>query len=433
MRRRIVGLVFVLTAAALLMLSVPLGLEVRNRIRSDERSKLARSAAITAADISVEATIGSDPIELPLTIPGGPRLAVYSAGGIRMVGDGPARLDSALSPIRAGHVADATTASELVVAVPIAVDEEVRVIVRAAQSRSIVTNAARSSLVRVGLAALLALAAATVAAVALSNKLLRPLRSLHTMAHRIGTADSHRPQSNRSSGIAEFDAIANALESSAARVDQSLTRERAFSADVSHQLRTPLTGLRLALENEIEQPQVDHLIALRHALTDVDRLTATVESLLSLARDTSDHLGVVDCVPTVTERVAAARRRFNEEGRNVHFRADGPMRVRATTAAINEIVDVLLSNAQQHATGAVTVRVEHRANHVVVSVQDEGPGISMPAAVFVRRDVHATGTGIGLALGRRLAQAEGGDLMLTHHDSFSRFELILNADVGSTN
>ncbi len=430
MRRRIVGLVVVLTAAALLLLSIPLAFEARSRIRSDERSKLARFAAITASDISIEGTIGRDPIELPQANPGDPQLGVYSAAGQRLVGVGPTQLDSALTSVQAGRVREVTTSSELVVAVPIAVDEEVRVVVRAAQSNAIVRRALRTSLLRIAVAAFLALTAATGAAIALSNRLLSPLRALHAMAQGIGTTDLHP---GPSSGVAELDAIGRALHVSATRVDTSLARERAFSADVSHQLRTPLTGLRLALENEIDHPRADRNAALNDALLDVDRLEATVESLLSLARDVGVHTMTIDCRPIIADRIAGTRGLFDAQHRAVRFDESKPIAIRANPSAVAEIIDVLLSNALHHARGTVRVDVDRLADNVVIGVDDDGPGLANPDTAFRRRDASAAGTGIGLALGRRLAQAEGGDLVLARYQSSCRFELILptaNSSVG---
>jgi signal transduction histidine kinase len=422
MRRRIVGLVFALTAAALLLLSIPLALEARSRIRSDERSKLARFAAITASDISVEGTVGRDPIELPAVSRGAPLLAVYSAEGVRLEGNGPDRLDATLTPPQPGQVREISTASELVVAVPIAVDEQVRVVVRAAQSNTIVNRAFRTSLLRIGSAALLALGAATGAALALSNRLLRPLRMLHTMAQGIGNTDM---KPSPVSGVAELDAIGHALHVSASRVTTSLIRERAFSADVSHQLRTPLTGLRLSLENEIEHPRSDHNAALKDALRDVDRLEATVESLLSLAREGGGQATTSDCRPMIADRVTQASRLFDAQHRLIRFDEAGPIVAQATLSAVAEIIDVLLSNALHHANGTVRVEIERSEAHVVIAVDDDGPGLAQPDAAFRRRDPSAAGSGIGLALGRRLAQAEGGDLVVARYQPSCRFELIL--------
>jgi len=295
-------------------------------------------------------------------------------------------------------------------------------VVRAAQSEATLQAATRRSWTRIAAAALLALLVATGTAIALSNRLLRPLRDLHALAKGIGTTDIPRVTA---SGLSELDAIAEALELSAQRVDDSMTRERAFSADVSHQLRTPITGLRLTLENELEHPRPDRGAAIVDALREIDQLETTVEGLLLLARDTMGRRTAIDCWPAIHQRTTAARRLLMAQGRALRFDHPGPVLVCASRQATAEILDVLLGNALQHASGTVTVAIEHHNDMESITVTDEGPGITNPANIFRRRDADAKGTGIGLALGRRLAEAEGGHLILGHHEGFCRFELLL--------
>lgn len=272
--------------------------------------------------------------------------------------------------------------------------------------------------------AVVALSLATAVAVALANRLLRPLRRLRGLAVDLGTVTGQRPHSP--SGIAEIDAIASALMTSAQRIDASLQRERAFSADVSHQLRTPITGLRLTLENELEHPTGDPEV-LREAVGTVDRLEATVEGLLLLARD-AHHPRTSDCTATLSERAQRWHRDLASDGRALLFEpGPDPIAVAMSNQAIGEIVDVLVNNARLHATGTVTLSVQRRAGFVTIAVADEGPGLADPNAAFRRRDTSATGAGIGLALARRLAEAEGAQLVLGEHTAFCRFELIIPA------
>ena len=143
-----------------------------------------------------------------------------------------------------------------------------------------------------GLAVFVAMVAAA-AGLLLSRHLTRPLRRLRDAAVRLGEGDF--TVSAPPSGVAELDAAATALTATARRLGDLVERERAFTADASHQLRTPLTSLRLALENELAQPRSDPTQALRDALVDVDRLEATLTDLLALARDTVADRRIADC------------------------------------------------------------------------------------------------------------------------------------------
>ncbi len=423
MRRRIVTFAILIVALALVILAVPFGSDIRSRIRADERSKLARLAAVTAADISVEASAGTDRIELAATPGSSTRIAVYSAGGQRLAGSGPLHLDTALGAILPGSVKEGSNAAELIVAVPISVEEKLIAVVRASEDSETLTTRIRAAWTRIALASLAALLVATGLAVALSNRLLRPLQQLKQAAESIGTGVTVPVIP---SGLPEFDAIARALTLSHRRVEDSMSRERAFSADVSHQLRTPITGLRLTLDNELEHPRADPQKALHEALRDVDHLESTVEGLLALARDTMDRRSLIDLDHTITARTLPWRTKLVANGRELMTRGlSTALPVRASAQAVGEILDVLLSNASTHARGVVTVEVERRPVVISVRVSDAGPGLDDPLAVFQRRDSDSRGTGIGLALALRLAEAEGGTLTLVHHQGFCTFELLL--------
>ena len=121
-----------------------------------------------------------------------------------------------------------------------------------------------------------------------SRRLARPVDRLAEAAARLGEGDfSARAEP---SGIAEVDAVSDTLGSTAARLDRMLQRERAFSEDASHQLRTPLTGLRVNLEAARLTPAVrDDL--LDAALSEVDRLERTIDDLLALAARTARDRG----------------------------------------------------------------------------------------------------------------------------------------------
>ncbi len=426
MKRRMVAFTFVVTALALLALAVPLGLDVRSRIRIDERAELAKLAAIAAADIGATPLLGSDPIELATPLDSTTQLGVYASDGRRIAGTGPSRLDLVLTALAQGRVTEVTANGQIVVAVPISVDERLTAIVRAAEPQRVLHRATRAAWVRITFAAFAALALATAFAALLANRLLRPLDAVHGRAQRLGTGDVDGPWID--SGLVEIDTIAAALQESAYRIDASMTRERAFSADVSHQLRTPVTGLKLTLETELEHPRPDPTIALTEALRDVEVLEIKIETMLSLARDTMTQHPAINVVALVESRITMFTYRAISAKRNIALTSSPELpNIQTSPRAIGEILDVLIDNALVHAQGTIHIGVESRTIGAAITVSDQGPGIGNSVALFEEGPAlqPTKRSGVGLPLARRLAQAEGAQLLLAHRDGYCRFELIL--------
>src|SRR5262249_45568435 len=154
----------------------------------------------------------------------------------------------------------------------------------------------------------------------LARHLTRPVQRLRDAAVRLGEGDftATAPES----GLPELDAVASALSTTGQRLGALVERERAFSADASHQLRTPLASLRLAIESELVQPRADSSLALRDALTDVDRLEATLTHLLALARDKPTDRRPIDLRLLVDAIDSTWRRRLAPLGRPLRVNVD---------------------------------------------------------------------------------------------------------------
>lgn len=234
-------------------------------------------------------------------------------------------------------------------------------------------------------------------------------------------------------GVAELDDAADALNATAERLGQMVTRERAFSTDASHQLRTPLTAARVRLESTLASPSKDRDEAMRDALGDIDRLEETVESLLALARDTEPNDVAID--------LAAVLADVEERWHGILAAAGRPLRMdpdvsagdaRGSASAVRQILDVLVDNALHHGAGTVTITTRDLPGAVAVDVRDEGPGADRPQEqLFERRSPDATGRGIGLALARSLAEADGGRLVVAASELGSTFTLLLRAGQGT--
>jgi len=247
-----------------------------------------------------------------------------------------------------------------------------------------------------------------------AGRLARPLEEMSETARRLGEGDFSAR--NQPVQVPAIDAVGAARNTAADRLDDRLARERAFSADASHQLRTPLTGLRLRLEAALESPGQDLRPALASAIAAADRLERTIDELLALARDTRESSAPPAEVPTLLEEVEQTwASRLFVEGRGLEVAIDGQLPATTTpAAAVRQVLSVLVDNALTHGTGTVTVVAREATDALAVDVSDEGPGVTAPEAeLFARRASGGSGHGIGLALARRLAEAEGARLRLT--------------------
>ncbi len=236
------------------------------------------------------------------------------------------------------------------------------------------------------------------------------------------------PRSAPRSGIAQVDAVAQALDDTATRLGELVERERSFSAHASHQLRTPLTSLRLAIEAELAQPRPDAGTALTELLAEVDRLEATIRELLALSHGTAGR-GPMEPAAVSYAAVDRWRERYSAAHRSLRAqvldRVDAPATVNGSSAAVSQILDVLLDNALLHGAGTVTVVVRAGSGGgVVVAVEDEGPGIATDLDTLVASSPTG-GHGYGLQLAIALAHAEGGELRFARRAGRPSFELTL--------
>ncbi|WP_351227795.1 ATP-binding protein [Streptomyces sp. NPDC002133] len=293
------------------------------------------------------------------------------------------------------------------------------------ESRSTVTREVGRTLMIIGAVALLAVVAAVLLALRQANRLASPLTDLAETAERLGSGDP-RPR-HRRYGVPELDRVADVLDSSAERIARMLTAERRLAADASHQLRTPLTALSMRLEeiSTTDDPETVKEEAIV-ALTQVERLTDVVERLLTNARDPRTGSAVAfDVDEVVKQQIEEWRPAYRSAGRAVVCSGKQGMRAVGTPGAVAQVLAALIENSLMHGGGTVALRTRVTGNQAVIEVTDEGPGVpaDLGARIFERTISGRNSTGIGLAVARDLAEADGGrlELLQQHPPVFALF------------
>lgn len=415
MRKRIVLLTVAASSVAILLFVLPLAIVAQRFYTRIEYADLESRAHTVVDRISDDVRDHHVPGVRQLNLGDEDTgAALYGPDGNRLVGDGPPKGESLVTDtIDSGEVHEGDVDGDLVVTVPIIDDGNAVAVVRAATPSGDAASRIATRWVEMFGLAVVALIATWALARYQSRRLAEPVEDLARAAERLGDGDFSIEE--RTVGIPEVDEVRSALNATAARLDALIARERAFSAEASHQLRTPLTGLQLRLEAALRTPGSDHSAAIRASLAEVDRLERTIADLLALARGTRQR-GLLDLPALLTEVSQVWGPRLGGQERALHFAVEpGLPPMEASTAAIRQVFTVLLSNAVEHGAGAVTVGVRDIDDAVAIDVSDEG---SLPVGpdLFERREPDAEGHGIGLALARRLVEAEGGRLQLTRSD-----------------
>ncbi len=234
-----------------------------------------------------------------------------------------------------------------------------------------------------------------------AGRLARPVRLLRDAAIKLGDGDFAIEMP--SSSIPEIDEAGQALAATAQRLDDLVARERLFSADASHQLRTPLAGLRTAIETELEFPRPDSSVALREALVDIGRLEQTIAELLAIARSSHQPAESLDVGRVLSEVHSSWQEQFVGADRLFtigQFGSLPPVQGRATV--LRHALNVLIDNALNHGFGTVQINSTVTDAAVTITVSDNGPGFTPPSLVSKERADHH---GFGLPLASRLVNS----------------------------
>jgi signal transduction histidine kinase len=439
--RRLLGSFLTLTVLVLLVLELPLGLTFANHERDRLTTEIERDAVVLS-------TFVEDALQEGAPLDEGPLRRYVEQTGARVVvvdGDGIAVLDTdatragrsfATRPeiIRAlsGRVATGTRRSDtlgtdlLYVAVPVASSGHVFGVVRVTYPTAEIDRRVGRYWWTLGAVALVSVLAATLLGLVLARSVSTPMRRLGRVAAALGDGDL-TARVGAVGGPPVVRSVAAVFDDMADRLDDLVAAQDAFVADASHQLRNPLTALRLRLENLHRDVGPDGVEDLTGALDEVARLSRMVDGLLVLARsgagDAPRPTAPIDVAAVVEECRAAWTPLADEREVRIRTEIGDERRGLATEDRLRQVVDNLLANALDAAPpgSEIVLRVAADDGGLAVHVEDAGPGRSDDERrhAFDRfwRAASATsaqlgGSGLGLAIVKKLVVADGGDVRL---------------------
>ncbi|MFD5721670.1 histidine kinase dimerization/phospho-acceptor domain-containing protein [Streptomyces sp. NPDC127036] len=279
-------------------------------------------------------------------------------------------------------------------------------------------------------AGFLALAVAVLVARRQARPLAAPLEDLSR--HCQAVTDGDLTARAAPSSIIEINQVSQTHNQMLHTLSELLRHERDFTANASHQLRTPLTGLQLTLESGLDR-DAELRPVLEEALASTRRLHLTIEEVLRLAAGPGPaHRAEPDRPVDRLLRETEHRWHglFAQDGRRLVFDT-APDDVLVPGGPVTEILDVLLDNALRHGHGRVHVVVRDLDDALAFDVADEGTLTADPVRLFARGHSGAgNGAGIGLALAADLALSLGGRLGLANSDP-TTFTLLVPAHAAS--
>lgn len=438
MTRRLIISYLAVTVVVLLLLEVPLAIFYAQRELERLTSAVERDAAVVATiyEDDLETGLRPDPRSAQLyEARTGARVVVVDPEGISLIDtEQPAQRDFSTRPEIAtalsGHRSVGTRTSEtlgtelLYVAIPVASGGAVHGALRITLDTAEVDEHVHRFWWGLVAIALVVLGAMSLVGWLVARSVTLPLRRLNDTARRFGSGDL-AVDGIAADGPPELQQLSGTMSTMAGQLAALIDEQRAFVANASHQLRTPLTGLRLRLENlqaglaDADAAQVDA------AIEETTRLSALVSDLLQLARaDRHDSPAPHDLAVLATERVDTWSAMADTAEIDLAMTTDRMSVVAAAVpGAVEQILDNLLDNAIGVApigsTIAVTVGAGTTVHRLVVT--DHGPGLSdddkeRATRRFWRGDTSRPGTGLGLAIAASLARASGGTLTLGDAD-----------------
>jgi signal transduction histidine kinase len=443
--RRLLLSYLTITVIVLVLLELPLAIFYQQREADRLTAKVERDATVMATiyeDILQE-NLAPDPIPAAhYAQETGARVVVVDIDGISIVDSAREadrdfstrpEIDKALTGVRATGIrrSDTLDTELLYVAVPVASGGTVHGAVRITFGTHEMNE--RVQRFWLGLIAVAAVVLVVTAAVGwvLARSVTKPVRRLQVAAQRFSRGDL-TPIDTGSNSAPELAALETGLNDMAQQLDDLIERQRTFVADASHQLRTPLTALRLRLENlHSEAPTASLSNELDKAIDETTRLSTLVNDLLQLARtEQYRERCAVDLSQIVGDRVDIWTATADQSDVRLELHAGaGPHWALAIDGGIEQVLDNLIDNALRATPDGTTVTItlsnttlsdttlSSQPTHTI-AIADEGPGLTDDDKAralkrFWRSDASTDGTGLGLAIAQAIVNSSGGEFRLT--------------------
>jgi len=435
--RRLLISYLALAIVVLALLEIPLGISYARNERHDLSTNVERDAVALAslAEDALEQRASAPPAVVRLA-----RRYQRDTGGRVVIVDaqGRALVDSESQGVGAdfssrpeiaaaldGTVATGTRHSNtlgtdlLYVAVPAASGGIVHGAVRITYPTSEVDERVRRYWLVLAAIAAVVLAVAVALAGAFARWIVRPLSRVEEAAGEVaaGNLNVRVP----ATGPPELRRLAGSFNEMVVQLGSLLHSQEQFVADASHQLRTPLTALRLRLENLARDGDGRREGEFEGALEELERLSALVDGLLTLARAdrAASTPAELDVASGLGERVEAWSALAEEQQVRLVARVEGRLHALATPGRLEQVLDNLLANALEVApTGSdIELTAARSGPWVEIRIRDRGPGMSSEEIAhafdrFWRGGADEAGFGLGLAIVQRLVHADGGEIEL---------------------
>ena len=415
---------------------MPLAINLQRRATSDVEQQSLLSAQIIAARVGGERTFQPKQLQrfvfenFPHIEDG--RVIVIDPKGVLIADSlGPANLGETFAtaerpelrhvltsqqPSSEIRFSDTLGQSILVAAAPILDENTFYGVVRQSHALGEVQDRVRRVIIGLAIIGFAALLAGLLIAFALASSFSRPLSRLARTAKRLGEGDLST-RTNERAGASEITELAASFDDMAGRLESAVKAQREFVANASHQLRTPLTGMKLRLETAIDQADDPELKRqLEAADGEVDRLAEIVERLLVMARRTEEGgPSEIDLAETVSRALERWGERAARLGATLQTTGEGG-RALGENADLDQILDNLLDNAIAYAPGPIVIETGRGDGHVFVAVEDHGAGMTSEDRAratdrfFRGKGVPAGGSGLGLAIVRDLTERSGGSV-----------------------
>ncbi len=437
MTRRLIVAYVSLTIFALGILATPLGITFAHR----EHDRLLFESERSASEIGA---LIEDPLEAHAVLPVGKLNAlaqrmgagvviVDSHGVVAFDSEDPTRVGDNLAGAKDFKIAlqgtqttgrEELEPSDRVVAYATAPTTDRGVVdgaVRVAYPTATLDERIRDVWLQLGLLCLAVLAAVVIVGSLIARGITRPLRNLERATDRLGEGDLTTRLDERD-GPQELRRVASTFNRMAIQLSGLIASQAQFVSNASHQLRSPLTALRLRLDNlEADADERDQM-SIRAASVEVTRMSRLIDGLLVLASDAArrEHVEPVDIAAVARDRVIGWDDVAAEHDVRIDLDAPATEFAQTLPSAPEQMLDNLIDNALSVAPPdtTITVVVRRQGSDIEMSVLDRGPGLDADSRsrAFDRfwraPNAYPGGTGLGLAIVRQLAEASGGDVRL---------------------